>query len=211
MENQNQHLHEVAITAIIIKDVRINDTSFLSSHKSLNFYLYNYFKNRAEAQGRQEAIILNTKGFISEGSRSNIFIIKNNNTGAIDDVDSYTITTISKNHWPLISRENIKNLQIGNSTEPDDARVVIQVPKNTTLDSDIITITVTSEGNPSVTATINVTVHVIGNDVLERYALCLHVGQVQSPLVECRTEGDSAIFNCNLPVFLVFWWRDTSR
>ena len=95
------------------------------------------------------------------------FVIKNSNTGAVDDVDSYTITAISKNHWPLISRENIKNLQIGNSTGTDDARVVIQVPKNTTLNSDIITITVTSDGNPSAIATINVTVHVIGDDFLE--------------------------------------------
>jgi hypothetical protein len=95
------------------------------------------------------------------------FVIKNNNTGAIDDVDSYTITAISKNHWPLISRDSIKNLQIGNSTGTDDARVVIQVPKNTTLESDIITITVTSDGNPSATATINVTVDVIGENFLE--------------------------------------------
>jgi hypothetical protein len=95
------------------------------------------------------------------------FVIKNNNIGAIDDVDSYTITAISKNHWPLISRENIKNLRIGNSTDTDAARVVIQVPKNTTLNSDIITITVTSDGNPSAIATINLTVHVIGDDFLE--------------------------------------------
>jgi hypothetical protein len=105
---------------------------------------------------------------ISKGeNRTFYFVIKNNNTGAIDDVDSYTITATSKNHWPLIPRENIRDLQIGDSTNTDDARVVIQAPKNTTLDSDIITITVTSDSNPSATATINVTVHVIGGGVLE--------------------------------------------
>jgi hypothetical protein len=110
---------------------------------------------------------------ISKGeNRSFYFVIKNNNTGAIDDVDSYTITASSKNHWPLIPRESIRNLAIGESTNADDARVVIQVPKNTTLDSDIITITVTSDGNPSATATINVTVYVTGGDFLENiYAL----------------------------------------
>jgi len=105
---------------------------------------------------------------VSKGKNHTFFfVIKNNNTGAIDDVDSYTITAISKNHWPLISRENIRNLGIGNSTNTNDARVVIQVPKNTTLDSDIITITVTSDGDPSATATINLTIHVIGDDFLE--------------------------------------------
>ena len=105
---------------------------------------------------------------ISKGeNRTFYFVIKNNNTGAIDDVDSYTITASSKNDWPLIPRESIRNLGRGDSTDTDDARVVIQVPKDTTLNSDIITITVTSDGDPSTTATINVTVHVIAGDILE--------------------------------------------
>lgn len=95
------------------------------------------------------------------------FIIKNNNTGAIDDVDNYTISASSKNGWSLIPRENIKNLKIGANTNANDTKVFIQVPKNTTLDSDIITITVTSDSDPSTSATINVTVHVIGGDFLE--------------------------------------------
>jgi len=105
---------------------------------------------------------------ISKGeNRTFYFVIKNNNTGAIDDVDSYTISASSKNDWPLIARESIRNLGIGASTDTDDARVVIQVPKDTTLDSDIITITVTSDGDPSTSAIITVTVHVIGGDFLE--------------------------------------------
>jgi hypothetical protein len=96
---------------------------------------------------------------ISKGeNRTFYFVIKNNNTGATDDVDSYTITATSQNHWPIIPRENIRNLQIGDSTDTDNARVVIQVPKNTTLDSD---------SNPNASVTINVTVHVIGEDFLE--------------------------------------------
>jgi uncharacterized membrane protein len=105
---------------------------------------------------------------ISKGeNRTFYFVIKNNNTGAIDDVDNYTISVSSKNLWPLIARESIRNLRRGDSTATDDARVVIQVPKNTTLDSDIITITVASDGDPSTTTTINVTVHVIGEGFLE--------------------------------------------
>ena len=105
---------------------------------------------------------------ISKGeNRTFYFIIKNNNTGAIDDVDSYTITASSKNNWPLIPRDTIKNLEIGDSTKAKDARVFIQVPKDTTLDSDIITIVVASDGDISATATINVTVHVIPGDILE--------------------------------------------
>jgi hypothetical protein len=105
---------------------------------------------------------------ISKGeNRTFYFVIKNNNTGAIDDVDSYTITASSKNNWPLIPRDTIKNLRIGESTNANDARVFIQVPKDTTLDSDIITIVVASDGDPSATATINFTVHVMAGDILE--------------------------------------------
>lgn len=105
---------------------------------------------------------------ISKGENHTFFfVIKNNNTGAIDDVDSYTITATSQNHWSLITRDRITNLQKGDSTDADDARVVIYVPENTTLDSDNITITITSDGNPSASVTINVTVHVIGGDFVE--------------------------------------------
>ncbi len=105
---------------------------------------------------------------VSKGeNRTFYFIIKNNNTGAIDDVDSYTVTATSKNHWPVIPRENIRNVGIGQSTASNDARVVIHVPKNTTLSSDTITITVASVGDPSISASISVTVHVIPGNFLE--------------------------------------------
>ncbi len=107
---------------------------------------------------------------ISKGeNRTFYFVIRNNNTGAIDDVDSYKITASSKNKWPLIPLENIRNLGIGESSGTNQARVVIRVPKNTTLDSDVITITVTSESDSSATATINVTVHVMAGSLLESF------------------------------------------
>jgi hypothetical protein len=105
---------------------------------------------------------------ISKGENRNFyFIIKNNNTGAIDDVDSYIVTASSKNNWPLIPREDIRNVGIGQTTTSNDARVVIQVPKNTTLSSDTITITVTSVSDSSTSATITVTVFVIPTNFLE--------------------------------------------
>ncbi len=105
---------------------------------------------------------------ISRGeNRTFYFVIRNNNTGAIDDVDSYKITASSRNNWPLIPLENIRNLGIGESSGANQARVVIRVPKNTTLDSDVITITVTSESDSSAKATIAITVHVIAGNLLE--------------------------------------------
>lgn len=105
---------------------------------------------------------------LKKGETSNFyFIIKNNNTGAIDDVDNYTVTAVSKNNWPIIPRESIKNIHPGETSLVNDARVVIEVPKNTTLNSDMITITVTSDTNPSTSASINITVDVQPPDILE--------------------------------------------
>lgn len=105
---------------------------------------------------------------ISKGeNRFFYFIIKNNNTGAIDDVDSYTITASSQNHWPLIPQATIRNLGIGDTTDADDARVLIKVPENTTETSDVITITITSDSNSDASATITITVKVLGGDFIE--------------------------------------------
>ncbi|MFC1754589.1 aminotransferase class IV [Thermoproteota archaeon] len=63
-------------TATIINDVRQNDTSPLSGVKSLNYYFHRMLSQKAARAGVDEAIILNTKGHVCEGSRSNIFIVK---------------------------------------------------------------------------------------------------------------------------------------
>jgi hypothetical protein len=105
---------------------------------------------------------------ISRGeNRFFYFVIKNNNTGAVDDVDSYTITASSKNNWPLIPQQTIRNLKIGDTTDADDAKVLIEVPENTTETSDEIIITVTSDSSSAAYKTITITVHVIGGGVFE--------------------------------------------
>ena len=95
------------------------------------------------------------------------FIIENNNTGAVDDVDSYTITASSENNWEIKHTDLIKNLEIENKTGPEEIKVIVSVPKNTSLESDIITFTVTSDSNSETFATINVTVNVLGPSILE--------------------------------------------
>jgi hypothetical protein len=105
---------------------------------------------------------------ISKGeNRFFYFVVKNDNTGAIDDTDSYTITASSQNDWRLIPQETIRNLGIGDTTDADDARVLIEVPKNATEKSDTITITVTSDSSSDASATITITVNVLGGDFIE--------------------------------------------
>jgi hypothetical protein len=95
------------------------------------------------------------------------FVIENRNTGAVDDVDSYTITATSENNWELIYTKKITELTIGEKTDPEAIFVRVSVPKNTSKSSDTITFTVTSESNSDAVATVEVTVIVIGPTLLE--------------------------------------------
>jgi hypothetical protein len=95
------------------------------------------------------------------------FVIENKNTGADDDVDSYTITAKSKNDWELKYTNSTSPLEIDEKTDSKRIFVKVYVPKNTTLDSDVITVTVTSDSNPEVFSVINVTVNVLGASIFE--------------------------------------------
>jgi hypothetical protein len=95
------------------------------------------------------------------------FTIKNNNTGALDDVDNYTIDALSQNGWQVIPLESIKNIRRGETSPPNGARVVIEAPANTTLDSDVITVTVTSETDPTTFISFTFTVNIQPPDILQ--------------------------------------------
>ncbi len=60
-----------------ISDVRQDETVRLPSVKSIDYLLFLKAFQRAKHRGYDESILLNKKGFLAEGSRSNIFLIKN--------------------------------------------------------------------------------------------------------------------------------------
>lgn len=63
------------VTAVICRDVRRNDLSPASRMKSLS-YLDNVLARReAEAQGAQEALLVNTRGRLAEASVANVFVV----------------------------------------------------------------------------------------------------------------------------------------
>jgi len=55
-----------------------NEESVISGIKTLNYLPYILARYDAKARGFDEAILTNTKGYITEGATSNIFIVKNN-------------------------------------------------------------------------------------------------------------------------------------
>ncbi len=62
--------------SIIVSDIRRNESSPLTSIKSLNYADNILEKRKAKARGFDEPVFLNTRGEIAEGATSNIFFVK---------------------------------------------------------------------------------------------------------------------------------------
>ncbi|HVQ00472.1 MAG TPA: hypothetical protein VMT57_03055 [Candidatus Thermoplasmatota archaeon] len=119
---------------------------------------------------RYDIILFNnqTNVTMKKGETKNIyFTLKNNNTGAIDDVDNYTVSAISQNGWEVIPLESIRDVRRGETSKVNEGRIVVKVPENTTLDSDVINVTVTSDSNPSVSKSFTITVNIEPPDLLQ--------------------------------------------
>ncbi|MFZ5353437.1 MAG: aminotransferase class IV [Bacillota bacterium] len=64
---------------LCLSDIRRNEYSPLSRVKSINYLDNILAKRTADEAGYDEALLLNSSGFVSEGSISNIFWLKGNN------------------------------------------------------------------------------------------------------------------------------------
>jgi aminodeoxychorismate lyase len=75
-EPYSSKFYEDGINCIISEKVRRNEKSIISKIKSLSFIENVIVKIECEKEKCDDAIILNTSGYISEGSVSNIFFVK---------------------------------------------------------------------------------------------------------------------------------------
>src|SRR4030042_933633 len=69
-------LYERGMAAVTSR-IRRNETSPLSSVKSLNYLDNLLAREEARRQGADEAVLLNSQGFVAEGSASNVFLVRN--------------------------------------------------------------------------------------------------------------------------------------
>ena len=60
----------------IISNFRVDENSPLAGLKTMNYLNFLLARQAAYKRGADEAILLNTKGEVAEGSRSNIFLVK---------------------------------------------------------------------------------------------------------------------------------------
>ena len=92
-----------------IYSLRQNENSFLARLKTTNYIFYQLAYKEAKKRIFDEAIILNNRGYITEGSRSNIFLVKGEalftpalECGCLDGITRRVIFDLAKKyHIPV--------------------------------------------------------------------------------------------------------------
>lgn len=86
-----------------ISSFRQNENSFLAKIKTANYLFYQLAYQEAKKKCFDEAIILNQRGYLCEGSRSNIFLVKDNSLcapalecGCLDGITRKVIIDLAK-------------------------------------------------------------------------------------------------------------------
>ncbi len=100
---------------------RQNETSILSRIKSTNYLLFRLAYQQVRKRGFDEAIILNSRGYIAESSRANIFLVKQKelftpqlDCGCLDGITRKVILDLAKKfhiktHQVKITPFNLKD------------------------------------------------------------------------------------------------------
>ncbi|MFA5144826.1 MAG: aminotransferase class IV [Candidatus Omnitrophota bacterium] len=102
-----------------------NEGCFSPRIKTTSYMLYNLAYEKAKKNGFDEAIILNSRGYLSEASRSNIFLIKNNAVFGPSLSSGCLAGITRKAVFDLAEKHNIKNyeanLTLGDLYKADEA------------------------------------------------------------------------------------------
>lgn len=103
---------------------RQNENSFFSRLKTANYLLSQLSYSQARRGGFDEAIILNNRGYITEGSRTNIFFAKNNaiftpglECGCLDGITRRVVFDLAKQYNIKIYEGNFTLLDLYGADE----------------------------------------------------------------------------------------------
>lgn len=116
-------MHKRGISAKVV-DVRQNEYSPLSGVKSMNYLNYILARFRAKEDGCDEAILMNTKGDVTEGATSNIFFVKNDalitpflDSGILPGVTRETILEIARRLKLKVSERRVSPSELTGADE----------------------------------------------------------------------------------------------
>ena len=117
---------EDGVRVTVSKWVRLHSSMLPTTAKACGQYLNSLLANReAAAKGFDEAILLDSEGFISEGSGENLFIVRDGRV-VTNDEDSSILLGITRDAVITIARDlgyevDIRKLEIGDLLGADEA------------------------------------------------------------------------------------------
>lgn len=103
----------------LLSEARINENNFFVRLKSTNYLLNQLVYRQAKGKGLDEAIMLNSQGDLAEGSRSNIFFVRDNRIftpalecGCLDGITRKAVFDLAKENGFKLSegRFSLSNL-----------------------------------------------------------------------------------------------------
>lgn len=107
-----------------VSSYKQNENSFLARLKTTNHLIYQLAYMEAKNRKFDEAIILNNRGYITEGSRSNIFLVKDKalftpalECGCLDGITRKVIFSLAKKYHIPIYEGNFTLQDLYNSDE----------------------------------------------------------------------------------------------
>lgn len=96
-----------------VSSFKQNENSFLARLKTSNYLFYQLAYLEAKKKGVDEAIILNNRGYIAEGSRTNVFLVKDKELftpglecGCLDGITRQVVWDLAKKYRISISAGN---------------------------------------------------------------------------------------------------------
>lgn len=107
-----------------ISGYRQNENSLLAQLKTTNYLFYQLAYTEAKKRGFDEAIILNNRGYLTETSRSNVFLVKDKTLftpalecGCLDGITRRVILDLAKKHHIPVYTGNFTIQDLYNSDE----------------------------------------------------------------------------------------------
>jgi len=133
-------------TCVIVRNVRQNEYSPLSKLKTLNYLPLLLARKEAESKGADEGILLNTKGEICEGTRTNIFIVTEDGKlktpaiecGCLPGITRKTVIELVKSLRLKVQEKKLKTEDLKRAKEIFLTNSLIGVMPVTKIDQQII-------------------------------------------------------------------------
>lgn len=122
--NYPQNWYLQGISVVIVSHRRVPDVCISSSIKSCNYMVNMLAKKESQDKGAQEGIMLNMEGYITEGTISNIFLVKDKklltpalSSGILDGITRRTVIELAENRNIEVIERHILPKEIFSSDE----------------------------------------------------------------------------------------------